>query len=69
MENDDVFKHTMIDEDEHEKAFQDAVSGSKGNLIPKGVISLEKLYDLQNHFWGPVNVKSNSSKLSHNHIN
>lgn len=46
MPNADVFKYAMIDEDEHEKEFQDATNASKGNLIPKCVVSLEKLYDL-----------------------
>lgn len=67
--NANVFKHASIDEDEHEKALQDAASASKGNLIPKAVVSLEKLYDLHNCFWGPVNDKIHSSTLSHDHIN
>jgi len=50
MENVNVFKDVMIDEDKHGKELQDAASASKGNLISMGVVSLEKLYDLHNHF-------------------
>jgi len=46
MENIDVFKDAMIDEDEHEKELYDATNTSKGNLIPKGVVSLDNLYNL-----------------------
>ena len=63
-----MFKDAAIDEDEHKKALQDAANASKGNLIPKGVVSLESLYDLQNHFWGPVNVKTHNSTLFHEKI-
>lgn len=65
MENADVFKDVTIDEDEHNKALREAVELSKGNIIPKGVVSLEKLYDLQNRFKGRVNTKPQNSKLSY----
>ena len=69
MENANIFKDATIDEEEHEKTLQDAANASKGNLIPKGVMSLEKLYNLQNRFQGPVNAKTHRSTLSHEHIN
>lgn len=69
MVNADMFKYTMIDEDENEKALQDASSEITGNLIPKGEVSLEKLYDLHNRFEGPLNANTHSSTLSHIHIN
>lgn len=50
MVNDDVFKDATIDDDKHKKALQDESSARKGNLIPKGVVSLEKLSNLYNHF-------------------
>lgn len=68
MANIDVFKDVVIDEDEHEQSLHDAASTRKGNLIPKCVVSLEKLSDLQNNFQGPLNVKTHSSMLSHEHI-
>ena len=46
MANANMFKDAVIDEDEHEKALQDVANASKGNLIPKDVVSLEKLYYL-----------------------
>lgn len=69
MVNFDVFKDATIDEDEHERELQDAARAEKENLILKGVVSLEKLYDLQNHFRGLVNPKNNNSMLSHEKIN
>lgn len=49
MLNVDVFKDTSIDEDEHKKEFQDEDSARKRNLVLKGLVLLENLYDLQNH--------------------
>lgn len=69
MANTDVFKDANIDEDEHNKALQDAAQASKENPMPKGVVSLKKLYDLQNHFKGPVNTRAHCSNLSHEKIN
>ena len=46
MVNVDVFKDATIDEDEHDKALQYTARESKENPIPKGMVSLEKLYDL-----------------------
>lgn len=37
--------------------------------MPKGVVKLEKLFDLKNQFWGPPNTKTQSSTLSHDKIN
>ena len=69
MANDDVFKDIAIDEDEHEQSLQDTIDASKGNLIPIGVVSLEKLYDLQNRFQGPKNAETHNSTLMHEQIN
>lgn len=41
----------------------------KGNNIPKGVVSMEKLHYLQNWFRGPTNTKTQSSKLSSEQVN
>jgi len=37
--------------------------------MPNGMVSLENLYDLQNHFKGPFKTKTHSSILSHEQIN
>lgn len=63
MANIDVFKDTVIDEDEHKKTLQDRTSTRKGNLVPNDVVSMEKLYELQNYFQGPVNAKTQNSTL------
>eukprot|EP00253_Pinus_taeda_P023107 PITA_23107 len=58
-----------IDKDEHEQSLQDAADARKGNIIPKGGVSLEKMYELHNHFQGLVNPKTHSSTLFHEQIN
>lgn len=63
-----VFKDAAIDEEEHERSLQE-VDSRKGNTIPKGVVMLEKLFDIQNWFRGPPNTKTQSTTLSHEQIN
>jgi len=46
MANVDVFKDTTIDEDEHEQSLQAAADHKEGNLITKGVVSIQNLYEL-----------------------
>lgn len=46
MANTDIYKDTMIDEDVHEQSLQDTTDDNKGNLIPKGVVSLKRIYRL-----------------------
>ena len=64
MANVDMFKDAFINEDGHDKSLKEEVELLKGNIMLKGVVSLEKLYNLQNHFKGPVKTKSQSSNLS-----
>jgi len=47
MANADSFKYATIYEDKHEKYLQAEAGSKKGRLIPKGVASLEKIYDLE----------------------
>lgn len=49
MDDINAFKDAAADEDEHGQPLQDPADGKKGNLIPKCVVSLNRLYDLQNH--------------------
>lgn len=60
----DIFKDASIEEDGHEKALKEAYNVMKGKTMPKGVVSLENLYDLQSQFRGPINTKTQSSTLS-----
>lgn len=46
MGNDDIFKGASINEDMLELSLQGTFDQNKGKPIPKGVMSLEKLYDL-----------------------
>lgn len=48
MANVDVFKDAPIEEDEHEKPLHEKIVVMKGNTVPKGVVSLENIYDLKN---------------------
>lgn len=41
----------------------------KGNSTRKGVVTLEKLHDMKNFFKSPLNTKSQSSILRHEHVN
>ena len=47
----------MIDDEEHQANIQ------SGNFMPKGVKTLEGLFDLNNKFRVPTNVKTNSSSM------
>lgn len=69
MANVDTFRDVAIDEDEHERSLQAGADIKKGHLIPKGVVSLEKLYGLQECFQGPRNNKTHNSTMMHKLIN
>lgn len=63
MDNVDAFEDATVNEDEHEQSLQVAVDEKKGNLIPKGVVSLKRLYDLKNHFQQSKKRKTHSSTM------
>eukprot|EP00253_Pinus_taeda_P020322 PITA_20322 len=69
MANTNVFKDAVIDDDEHERSLKVEASNRKGHLITKGVATLEKIYELQEHFQGPRNNKTHSSTMRHEPIN
>ena len=46
MANVDVLKYVSIEEDEHSQALQEVSNATKGNIMPKGVVAMEKLYDV-----------------------
>jgi len=60
MVNANVFNDATIDEDKHRKALQDETHMNKVNSMSKGVVSLENMYELKNHFRGPFNAKTHS---------
>lgn len=69
LANIDIFKDKTINEDKHDKSLQGRAKICDGNPMPKGVVSLENLFDLQIQFKGPPNMKTQISTLSHGHIN
>ena len=63
LTNNDTFKGAIIDDEEHQAELQ------YKNFIPKGVRTLEQMFDLDNKFRKPVNVKTHSSSLQFELIN
>ena len=60
--NEEAFKESIIGEEEHQLDLQNR-DMIKGNFMPKGVRTLEGMFDLQNKFKKPANVKTNSSSM------
>ena len=61
--NDETFKGAIIDDEEHQ------VELKFGNFIPEGIKNLEWMFDLDNKFRKPANVKTHSSSLQFELIN
>ena len=61
--NDDTFKGAIIDDEEHQAELK------FGKFIPKGVRTLERMFDLDNKFKKLANVKTHSSSLQFELIN
>ena len=61
--NDETFKGAIIDDEEHQAELKFR------NFIPKGVRTLERMFDLDNKFRRPANVKTHSSSLQFKLIN
>ena len=56
---DETFKDSVIDDEEHQANLQ------SGNFMPKGVMTLEGMFDLNNKLRKPANVKTNSSSMQY----
>ena len=63
LTNNDTFRGAIIDDEEHQAELQ------YENFIPKEVRTLEQMFDLDNKFRKPVNVKTHSSSLQFDLIN
>ena len=63
LKNDETFKDSVIDDEDHQANIQ------SGNFMPKGVTTLEGLFDLNNKFRRPTNAKTNSSSMQYELIN
>ena len=73
IHSEDTFKGSVIDDEQHESLLQDSTSEEKPehsntmpNTMPKNIVRLEKLFDLQEKFRTPTNTKAQhySMKLS-----
>ena len=63
LTNDEVFKGAIIDDEEHQAELK------YDNFIPKGVRTLERMFNLNEKFRRPTNVKTHSSSLQFELIN
>ena len=63
LTNDENFKDLVIDDEEHQSNIQ------SGNFIPKRVRTLEGMFDLNNKFRKPSNVKTNTSFMQYELVN
>ena len=63
LTNDETFKESVIDDEEHQANIQ------RGNFMPKGVGTLEGMFDLNIKFRNPANVKTISSSMQYEMIN
>ena len=68
LTNEENFKDFVIDYEEHQENLKNK-EVTKGNFIPKGVRSLEGMFDLHNKFKNPANVKTNNSSMQYILIN
>ena len=57
LTNNEEFKGEIIDDEEHQDELE------FDNFIPKGVRTLERMFDLNEKFRIPANVKTHSSSL------
>ena len=63
LTNSETFKGAIIDDEEHQAKLK------FDKFIPKGVNTLERMFDLDNKFRRPANFKTHSSSLQFELIN
>ena len=64
LHSEDTFKGSIINDEQHESLLQASPSEDKleySNVMPKNIIRLEKLFDLQDKFKRPTNTLINLS--------
>jgi hypothetical protein len=72
LHSEDTFKGSVIDDEQHEALLQASTLVEKpehSNIIPKNIVKLEKLFDLQEKFKRPTNTKPRSSTLLYEAVN
>ena len=68
----DTFKGLIIDDEQHESLLQASTSEDKpeyNNTMPKNIVRLEKLFDIQDNFKRLTNTKKSSSSLRYEVVN
>ena len=68
----DTLKGSVTYDEQHEALLQDSASEEKlehSNIIPKNIVRLEKLFDLQQKFRRPTNTKISRSTLLYEAVN
>ena len=68
LTNDETFKDFVIDDEEHQANIQNEEE-TKGNFIPKGVRTLEGMFELHNRFRNLVNINTNILSMQYELIN
>ena len=68
LTNEENFKDYVIDNEEHQENMQNKEVTNE-NFMPKGVRTLEGMFDVHNKFKNPANVKTNSSSMQYELIN
>ena len=72
LHSEDTFKGSVIDDEQHEALLQASTSKEKpenSNIVPKNIVRMEKLFDLQEKFRRPTNTKTRSSTLLYEAMN
>ena len=72
IHSEDTFKESVIDDEQHEALLQSSTSEEKpehSNTMPKNIVRLEKLFNLQEKFRRPNNTKTSSSTLLYEAVN
>jgi hypothetical protein len=68
----DTFQDSVIDDEVHQQELQtyrEEANKVKTNCVPKNVLTLENLFDLQSKFRRPASMKTNSSTMIHFLVN
>ena len=72
LHSEDTFKGLVIDDEQHEALLQASTSEENpehSNGMPKNIVSMEKLFELQDKFRRPTNTKRRSSSLLYEAVN
>ena len=72
LHSEDAFKGSVIDDDQHEALLQASTleeNPEHSNVMPKNIVRLEKLFNLQDKFKRPTNTKTRNSSLLYETLN